>query len=139
MALRSATPFATEKSLKEPGATTKGNDAPATLNKTAAASSSRVSGGMPGESGSILLRKRTSEQAAVQRGGAAVAVSGADLDEEDEDEGEEEDEEEYGSESAALEMQSVSEQTFVCPHNGCEKTFSRKIRLNAHMHLHYGT
>ena len=147
MALRSATPFATEKSLKEPSATTKQGDAP--LLKTAA--------GAMADSGSSILHKRTSEQAAVHRGGAsqknqhsqdgaaaAQAASGTDFDEghqqlalnEDDDEMEEEDE--YGSDSAQ-EMQSVSEQTFVCPHNGCEKTFSRKIRLNAHMHLHYGT
>ena len=144
MALRSATPFATEKSLKEPCATTKQDDA---------------AGAMADSGSSSILRKRTSEQAAVHRGGAsqknqqhsqdgaaaAQAASGTDFDEshqqlalneEDVDEIEEEDE--YGSDSAQ-EMQSVSEQTFVCPHNGCEKTFSRKIRLNAHMHLHYGT
>ena len=149
MALRSATPFATEKSLREPSATTKQGDAP--LLKTAA--------GAMADSGSSILRKRTSEQAAVHRGGAsrnqhlsaasqdgaevAQAASGTDFEEgqqlalnEDDDEIEEEDE--YVSDSAQ-EMQSVSEQTFVCPHNGCEKTFSRKIRLNAHMHLHYGT
>ena len=28
---------------------------------------------------------------------------------------------------------------YVCPHRGCNKTFSRKLRLNAHLHLHYGT
>ena len=28
---------------------------------------------------------------------------------------------------------------YVCPQRGCHKTFSRKLRLNAHLHLHYGT
>ena len=28
---------------------------------------------------------------------------------------------------------------YVCPQRGCWKTFSRKLRLNAHLHLHYGT
>ena len=28
---------------------------------------------------------------------------------------------------------------YVCPQRGCFKTFSRKLRLNAHLHLHYGT
>ena len=30
-------------------------------------------------------------------------------------------------------------QGYVCPQRGCHKTFSRKLRLNAHLHLHYGT
>ena len=51
---------------------------------------------------------------------------------------EDEEEDDYGSDSAG-EARSRGESTFVCPHNGCEKAFSRKIRLNAHMHLHYGT
>ena len=28
---------------------------------------------------------------------------------------------------------------YACPQRGCFKTFSRKLRLNAHLHLHYGT
>jgi len=32
-----------------------------------------------------------------------------------------------------------AEAGYVCPQRGCHKTFSRKLRLNAHLHLHYGT
>ena len=36
-------------------------------------------------------------------------------------------------------VQSSSDQIFKCPFEGCNKIFRRRIRLNAHMHLHYGT
>lgn len=54
------------------------------------------------------------------------------MDDDDEDD-DDEDESEQGERGAGSDM------NFICPFNGCEKTFSRKIRLNAHMHLHYGT
>ena len=28
---------------------------------------------------------------------------------------------------------------FICQHPGCSKTFTRKVRLQAHMHIHNGT
>ena len=32
-----------------------------------------------------------------------------------------------------------SAKEFACPIDGCNKQFTRRVRLNAHMHLHYGT
>ena len=42
-------------------------------------------------------------------------------------------------ESVSGEVDANGETMFTCPFPGCEKKFSRKIRLSAHMHLHYGT
>ena len=47
--------------------------------------------------------------------------------------------EEAGSEILESEGNESGETNLVCPFEGCEKTFSRKIRLGAHLHLHYGT
>ena len=33
----------------------------------------------------------------------------------------------------------MEEGAFICPYKGCNKVFSRKLRLNAHLHMHYGT
>lgn len=85
------------------------------------------------------LRKRTSAQARLQHTSSMEASekdNSCSQEEDDEQEGE--GEEEYSSEQG-FEVQSQSDLTFLCPHNGCDKAFSRKIRLNAHMHLHYGT
>jgi uncharacterized Zn-finger protein len=28
---------------------------------------------------------------------------------------------------------------YLCPYRGCKKSFSRRMRLDSHMHMHYGT
>ena len=43
------------------------------------------------------------------------------------------------SENASSKSSKEIEGKYLCPHRGCWKTFSRKLRLNAHLHLHYGT
>ena len=32
-----------------------------------------------------------------------------------------------------------TQKPFICQHPGCSKTFTRKVRLQAHMHIHNGT
>ena len=37
------------------------------------------------------------------------------------------------------EQKKQSKSKMTCTYPGCSKRFTRKVRLNAHMHLHYGT
>ena len=52
------------------------------------------------------------------------------------DQAEEEDKDEG---SMGLSGAAVGPSLFVCPRADCKKTFTRKVRLKAHMHIHNGT
>ena len=69
---------------------------------------------------------------------ARKAISGKNSPSDKSQEADQEGEAEF-SEPSSQPNESQSEKRFACPHMGCPKFFSRKVRLTAHMHLHYGT